>query len=251
MILKKQFLKVIATALVVALIFFVAPTFKVEAAIGVNSVTTFTTTTNDQTVTVASGLSNVTILYVAVINDTDGTHTAIDGTFTFDGQTMTDALGSQVNNSPYHVSQYYLKNYGGAGAGKVMHYGFHGGISVMSSAVYVISGTNPTTPIAGATTGTGSTANPSGTPTTPGTAPQIQFGSIGDANPQTISAWNTDDLVADTNTVISHSNTYSGSSLASGWIMAAGTYALGISVVQEATAVTVVTGNTMRGGMGF
>lgn len=199
-------------------------------AIALSQVTT-NTTTGDKTINVPSGLTNVTILYIHVINDSDSAHTTVDGNFTFGGNTMTAAF-TQVRNSPYVIDCYYLKNFTGSG-NQTMHVGNHGGFGTIGSAVYIFSGSDTASQPDATATGTGSTANPSTTITT-ATANSYIVEAIGGANSLTANASQTVDLSSDTNIRIGSKQATTATGYAEAWTMSAGVWAHGLVAIKEA-----------------
>jgi hypothetical protein len=240
---KKKSVQLISAILIVALIVWIVPTTPRTQAAVIEGVTTWTTTVNDQSVTVGAGLTNVCIVYVSVISDADGVHTANDAAPTFGGVTMTNAHPSggltQNVNSPYVVDTWYIKNYAGGSGAKTMHYGNHGGFGSYQAAVYVISGCDTTTQLDATTiTSTGATANPTSSITTVSDSAILIVG-LGSANAATAASSQTVD--AQSGTVLSIGSKIGGAagSQTITWTSSAGTWAQTLLAVRSVAAVVM------------
>jgi len=186
------------------------------------------TSSADFTVNIPSGLSNVTIVAVAVCNDGDGAHTTLDGAFTFGGTNMTNAHPSgglnSVRNSPYQVDIWYLKNETRTG-NQTMHWGHHGGISSFQGTVYILESTDTTTQLdVTSITGVGSSANPSLSITT-STDGCLLIEGLGYANAPTANAGQTIDQSTGSHMRIASELTGLAGTYTQDWIASAGTRA--------------------------
>lgn len=210
----------------VGLLFIALP--RTAAAMTIETTTTGTAT-GDQTITVPTGLSNVTIVYCSIINDGDGAHTGIDGTFTFATITMTSAF-AQVNNGNYHVSCYYIPSYSGGTGSQTMHYGNHGGFGTIQWAVYIISGTAASQPDVAASNNNAASANPSTSFTTV-TAGSIAFEALGDGNTPTAASSQTVDQSSDTNLAVAHKTISAAGATSLDWTATSGSWAQGVIAI--------------------
>jgi hypothetical protein len=229
---------IIGSFLVLALIVAFSPLLTQAANPTMSQVTTGTAT-GDETINVPNGLSGVTIVYCSIINDGDSAHTTIDGTFTFGGVTMTEAIGGQVHNGNYWISCYYVPNYAGTG-NQTMHYGNHGGFGTMQWAVWVISNSSTVSPLdAGTSANNGASANPSVSVTT-SLGSDILLGAVGGSNTLTAATSQTVDQSSDTNLAVAHATAGAAGSQTMSWTMSSGSWAEGLVAIKGTANAAVV-----------